>query len=384
LIACCDVAAARLTEMMAEFELSDLEALARHILTTSRRATEAEIARLPRGTYRHRLMTDGYDFEIALETTLTISETGVHTDFTGSSGPSRFGINVPIKYAQAYAVYAMRTLIGQEIPNNAGSLAPFTFSAPEACIVNAQPPAPVAMRHNVGHMVCDLIFGAIERAMPGLAPAEGATCLWDIPLRSAAGAAREGFTEFATELTHAGGMGARPAKDGLSATAFPSGIYGTQTEIAEATAPLQIHARRLIPDSGGAGRHRGGLGQEITLEHREGAGMVLFAGVERVKHAALGREGGGAGALGEIRLSSGEVLPGKGEFEIPGNTRLIWRAPGGGGYGPAHTRDPESVARDVACGLVSPEAAREIYGVALTPEGAVDRAETRKLRARRP
>ncbi|MEM9735744.1 MAG: hydantoinase B/oxoprolinase family protein, partial [Pseudomonadota bacterium] len=124
LIACCDVAAARLTEMMAEFELSDLEALASHILTTSRRATEAEIARLPRGSYRHRLMTDGYDFEIALEATLTISETGVHTDFTGSSGPSRFGINVPIKYAQAYAVYAMRTLIGREIPNNAGSLAP--------------------------------------------------------------------------------------------------------------------------------------------------------------------------------------------------------------------------------------------------------------------
>lgn len=383
LIACCDVAAERLGEMMREFGLSDLDALGRHILETSRRAAEAAIAALPAGVVENTLKADGYDFEITLKARLEIGEGRIVTDFAGSSGHSARGVNVPINYSAAYGVFALRCLIGAEIPNNAGSLAPFAFTAPRDCILNAQYPAPVAMRHILGHLVADLVLGALHGIVPDKAPAEGASCLWDLPLRSAAEAARKGgaTTAFATEFTHSGGMGARPHADGLSATAFPSGVWGTQVEIAESSAPVRILRRELIIDSGGAGRCRGGLGQIIELESSEAAPILLFAGVERMKYAARGRTGGRDGALGRIRLASGPRLAGKGEQVIPAGDRLLFETPGGGGYGDPRRRAAEAVALDVRRGLVSREAARAEYGVALTEAGAVDAAATEALRA---
>ncbi len=378
LIACCDVAAKRVCQMMEEFALGDLEALARHILSTSRRATEAAIGKLPEGVYESRMLLDGYDFEITLKAAMTIGDGAVTVDLTGTSGLSRFGINVPLNYTAAYGVFALRCLIGAEVPNNAGSLAPFRFVAPANCILNAQHPAPVAMRHSVGQMVSDLMFGALHQAVSDLAPAEGASCLWDIPIRSAAMAAREqsNARSFATEFTHAGGTGARPAKDGLSATAFPSGVFGTQVEIAETTAPVRIRRRELIPDSGGAGRYRGGLGQRIELESSEGAPILLFAGVERTKHAARGQQGGKAGALGRISLESGGGMAGKGEQTIPAGDCLIWETPGGGGYGDPLERRAEAVAADLALGLVSAEQAGRVYGVVVKEDGSLDEAAT--------
>lgn len=373
LIACCDVAGERLSEMMTEFAMDDMEELGRHILETSRQATIDCIAKVPNGTYVNEIMADGYDFEITLKAAMTVTDEEILTDFTGSSGHSSKGINNPIKYAEAYAVFVMRCLIAGGIPNNAASLGQFKFNAPKDCILNAQFPAPVAMRHNVGHMVADLMIGCIDQAVPGIAPAEGATCLWDIPIRSAASAAREGqnATPFATEFSHSGGMGARPTKDGLSATAFPSGLFGTQTEIAEAEVPVRIRKRELITDSGGAGKYRGGLGQRIELESAEGVDILLFAGVERTKFPAQGREGGGQGRLGYISLASGPRLRGKGEQLIPGGDVLYWETPGGGGYGDPKDRDPDAVARDLRMGFISPEAARDIYGVTPHDDGGV-------------
>ncbi|MEM7169285.1 MAG: hydantoinase B/oxoprolinase family protein [Pseudomonadota bacterium] len=378
LIACCDVAAKRLSEMMGEFSLDRVDKLAEHILTTSQQATEAAIARVPAGVYESELMTDGYDFEILLKAKMTVTAKEIITDFTGSSGHSARGINVPIKYTEAYSVFATRCLVGSDIPNNAGSLAPFKFEAPKDCILNAQYPAPVAMRHNVGHMVSDLVFGCIHQALPGLAPAEGASCLWDLPLRSVASAAREGqnATPFATEFSHSGGMGARPTKDGLSATAYPSGLFGTPVEIAESTAPVRIRRRELITDSGGAGRYRGGLGQVIELESNEEAPILLFAGVERTKYPARGREGGLEGALGRASLRSGPKIKGKGEQVIPAGDLLIWETPGGGGYGDPLDRDPAAVESDLRRGFISQETAKKHYGIILAADGQVDPAAT--------
>ncbi|MXY66497.1 MAG: hypothetical protein F4206_11045 [Gammaproteobacteria bacterium] len=381
LIACCDVAAARLDEMLGEFGADDIEPLAAHILDASRRATEAAIALIPDGDYENELMTDGYDFEIKLKARMTVSGNRIVTDFSGTSGHSARGINVPIKYTEAYAVFALRCLIGAGIPNNAGSLGPFRFEAPRDCILNAQFPAPVAMRHCIGQMVADLMLGCLHGAMPGTAPAEGATCLYDLPLRSiAAIQPGGGNSAFATELCHSGGMGARPALDGLSATAYPSGLWGTPVEIAESTAPLYIRRRELIRDSGGPGRFRGGLGQMIELESSEGAPILLLAGVERTKYPARGRDGGHEGAPGRITLRSGPTLNGKGEQLIPAGDLLYWEAPGGGGYGEPSERDPLAVARDVQLGLVSPQAATEIYGVVFAGNGSLDEAATAERR----
>ncbi len=383
LMACCGVAATRLAEMLDEFEIADIDALAAHILDTSRKATEAEIDAIPDGSYDFELETDGYDFDIRLRASMRVNGKGITTDFAGSSGPSARGINVPIKYTEAYAAFALRCLIGSQIPNNAGSLAPFEFVAPRDCILNAQYPAPVAMRHCPGQMLADLMFGCVHQAMPNTAPAEGASCLYDLPLRSVAASGHGGAgTAFATELCHSGGMGARPHQDGLSATAYPSGLWGTPVEITESTTPLRIRRRELIRDSGGAGRQRGGLGQLIELESSEGAPLLLFAGVERMKFPARGRDGGHSGAPGRGGLRSGAVIRAKGEQLIPAGDLLIWETPGGGGYGDPRERDPVAVLHDLRLGFVSPAAAREIYGVVLTADGDLDEAATAARRAR--
>lgn len=186
LIACCEAGAVRLAGMMAEFGISDLKALADYIIDTSYRGTLQAIADLPKGRLHHVLTVDGYDAPIDLHATLTIAEDHLLLDFDGTAGCVGKGINVPLNYATAYSVFALRCIIGLDIPNNAGSLAPFRVTGPKGCILNAQPPAPVAMRHTLGQMTPDLVYGCLSQALPDLVPAEGASCMYDLPLRHVA------------------------------------------------------------------------------------------------------------------------------------------------------------------------------------------------------
>ncbi|WP_171129907.1 hydantoinase B/oxoprolinase family protein [Ruegeria sp. HKCCA5014] len=362
LIACCETGARRLADMMTEFGIDHLDTLADFIIDTSYRGTLAAIAELPKGTWRSQLAVDGYDRPIDLHAALTISGDQVALDFTGTSGLSNKGINVPLNYATAYSVFALRCIVGPDIPNNAGSLAPFVVSGPKDCILNAQPPAPVAMRHTLGQMTPDLVYGCLSQALPGAVPAEGASCMYDLPLRHAPEAVSRGDTQFASELVFSGGTGARPGLDGLSATAFPSGVWGSQVETTEAVAPVLITRRELRTDSGGPGQRRGGLGQRIDLRAAKQEDLMLFLSVERVKNPAQGRFGGQPGAAGRIRLQ-GKDLPGKGEVRIPVGDTLIFETPGGGGFGDPKSRDQAEVLRDLQEDLISPEAAQKTYGV---------------------
>ena len=383
LISCCEVGCARVVETMQEFGISHLDDLADYIIGKSYEAVLREIRKVPPGVYDNALRIDGYDFEIELKARLTVTDREMVIDFSGSSPCSRYGINVPLNYATAYTVFGVRCIVGPDIPNNAGSLAPFRVIAPPGCILNAQHPAPMAMRHMIGQLTPDLAFGCLHQAMPHKVPAEGASCMYDLPMRSAPTHVQgSNATRFAVELAHNGGTGARPTKDGLSATAYPSGVWGSQVEITESVAPVLVWRRELRPGSGGAGKYRGGLGQVIEIESAEGAPISLFLSVERMKYPARGRDGGGDGMPGRIALATGEKFPGKGEFTIPGNDRLIFETPGGGGYGDPLERAPEAVALDVQRGLMTAAAARESYSVALTAAGAVDLAETGRLRAR--
>jgi len=364
LIACCEAGAARLVAMMEEFGLEDLEALAAYIIDTSERGTLAAIAALPAGTYRNQLTVDGYEGALDLHAALTISAGGLDVDFAGTSGCSSKGINVPLNYAAAYTVFALRCLIGPDIPNNAGSLAPFRVSGPPGCILNAQHPAPVAMRHTLGQMTPDLVLGCLAQALPGRVPAEGASCMYDLPLRHVPETARAGGREFAVELVHNGGTGARPTSDGLSATAFPSGVFGSQVEITEAVAPVTIWRRELLPDSGGPGTMRGGLGQRIEMQAADGDPFLVFLSVERLRNPARGRAGGMAGAPGRIQVAGrADDIPGKCELRVEPGERLIFDTPGGGGFGPPGGRDAGALARDLEAGLITPEGARA-YGAA--------------------
>ena len=363
LIACCEAGANRLADMMAEFGIDDLDALSDHIINTSKRGTLDAIADLPKGTWRNVLKVDGYDAEIELHAALTIAEDHVLLDFTGTAGCTNKGINVPLNYAAAYSVFALRCLIGPDIPNNAGSLDPFRVTAPKGCILNAQPPAPVAMRHTLGQMTPDLVFGCLSQAMPDAVPAEGASCMYDLPLRHVPEAVDRGDQQFALELVFNGGTGARPGLDGLSATAFPSGVWGSQIETTEAVAPVIFHRRELRMDSGGAGRRRGGLGQHIEMSSSLDQDFMVFLSVERILNPARGRMGGQDGAAGRIRIGqNGNDLPGKGEIRVKAGETLVFETPGGGGFGRPRDRAESDIKRDIDGGFVSAKAARALYG----------------------
>ena len=376
LVACCEVGARRLSDALGDFGLRDLKAVADAIVSASEQATRARIAALPNGVYKNEMRTDGYDFEVLLRAALTIDRARIRLDLAGSSGPSRHGINVPLNYAAAYAAFGIKCAVAPDIPNNSGALAPIEVTAPPGSIVNARKPAPVNSRHIIGQLLPDLALGCLAHAMPDGVPAEGASTLWDLPMRNAVGRG----SRFSVELVHNGGTGARPGADGLSATGFPSGVMGSMVEITENVAPLHIARRELRADSGGPGRRRGGLGQVIELCSSEQAPILLFGTVDRIHNPARGRDGGAPGAAGQLSLASGAKLGGKGRHEIPGGETLLALTPGGGGYGDPLARDPQAVAEDVADELVSVDAARRDYGVELGADGAVDAARTERLR----
>jgi len=382
LISCCEVGASRLLSMMQEFGIASLGELSNYIVETSRQGVLDAIGEVPNGVYKHKMMIDGYDFEIKIKLTLTVTNHNVILDFSGSSPCSKYGINVPLNYVAAYAVFGMRCIVGPDIPNNAGSLEPFKVTAPKGCILNAQHPAPVAMRHTIGQLMPDVVFGCIRQAVPELVPAEGASCMYDLPMRNAPNLrANNKQTRFAVELVHNGGTGARPGKDGLSATAFPSGVWGSQVEITESIAPLIVRKRELRVDSGGPGQYRGGLGQVIEIESCESQSFLLFLSLERIKYPAAGAFEGQMGAPGRVVLSSGKKLGGKGEITIKGNEFLIFKTPGGGGLGDPLKRNIEAVLTDIKRGFISVKVARQSYGIVLDKKGEVDKHLTQHLRS---
>jgi N-methylhydantoinase B len=370
LMACNDKGSARLCEMMAEFDIDAIESLAGHIFDHSHGATLEQIGRLRPGTYHNTVIVDGYDHPIELKAALTISGRGIHVDFTGTSPVSSFGINVPMLYTTAYTSFGVKCLVAPAIPNNAGSLAPITVSAPEGSILNAPRPCAVAIRHVIGHMLPDVVFGCLHQALPDGAPAEGASALWVPQLRGGHGVSDTpaGGTPFNVLSFHAGGTGARPTKDGLSATAFPSGVRSVPVEIVESIAPVIIWRKEYRTDSGGPGRLRGGLGQVMEIASAENAPFAVFAMFERIEHPARGRNGGHDGAPGRVSLASGQALRGKGQQTISPGERLRLELPGGGGFGDPRQRDPEKVRADVRNGLVSADAARQVYGVIVPRE----------------
>ncbi len=362
LMACVESGSARTSECLSSIGVSDLEQVSDYIIDTSRNRTRELINALPQGQYQYEMTVDGYNEPLLLRATMTIGDGEIVVDFAGSSGRSAKGINCPLNYASAYACFALKCALAPEIPNNEGALEPLVITAPENSIANAVFPAPVAMRHVVGQLLPDVVFGCLHQAKPGLVPAEGTCCLWDLPLRNGYSAHDgDGKTSFATELVHNGGTGARPGKDGLSATAFPSGVMGSLVEITESVSPLIIWRREYRPDSAGAGQFRGGMGQVLELSSSEHAPVALFAALDRMHHAPRGREGGKDGAPGVLRLASGKTFRPKGEQLIPAGDRLIVLTPGGAGYGDPAKRDPDLIARDIDAGLVSKERAAADY-----------------------
>ncbi len=364
LCACNDAGAKRLVEMMDEFAMEGLDDLAAYIFDSSLKATLEEIRRIPQGTYEGELFSDGYDAPVRLKAAMTVTQDEIVVDYAGTSGLSGRGINVPAPYCRAYSCFGIKVVVAPEIPNNWASLMPFRMEIPEGCILNAPRPFPVSARHVIGQMLPDLMMGCLHKAVPHRVNAEGSSALWNPPLRGGgqvSGGAAE-LPDFEIITFNSGGTGARPTKDGLDGIAFPSGVRTMPVEATENVAPVIFWTKELRPDSGGAGRTRGGFGQIMEIGTKGEAEFAVNAMFDRIAHAPRGRDGGQDGAAGWAGLDDGTRLRTKGFQTIPKGRRLLLKLPGGGGMGDPRHRDRALVERDIADGLVSTEQAKALYG----------------------
>ena len=347
LAACNDIGCKRLVEMMNEFEIDDLKSLSDFIYDKSLSAVENEIKKIPNGVYENSMMIDGFEKDIKLEAKLTVFDKSVSVDYTGTSDKSKFGINVPLSYTKAYTCFGLSCLVSAEIPNNAGSLKPFEIDAPLGSILNAPYPAAVCARHIIGQMLPDVVFGCLEKAIPDKVPAEGASCLWNITFRGKTDRGTNNNSLFAVTAVVNGGTGARPNKDGLSATAYPSGVRGTPVEINEAVAPLLFLKKEYNPGSGGKGKYNGGLGQLIEIKSAIDEDMDLLASFDRIKFPARGRLNGSNGKPGQVSIKGKGKLNGKGTQVIKAGDILQIHTPGGAGYGDYSERDQVLLEKDL-------------------------------------
>jgi N-methylhydantoinase B len=346
----------RLLAYLEEFALPDLEQLGAEILERSEAKAREAIAQLPDGDYEKTIHTDGLDEPIRIQCRVRVRDDEIEVDYAGSSEQVEKGMNVVLNYTAAYTSYALKCAIWPDVPHNDGSFRPLTTTAPEGSILNPRWPAAVAARHIVGHFLPHAVLGALAEVIPERVIAEGAGNIWLTTVRGA------GRNRFVTVFFAAGGTGARPNKDGLSCHSFPSGIATTPVEVIETTSPLVIRRKELRPDSGGAGKFRGGLGQTIEVEVRTGEPFIVSSLSDRMKFAAQGYLGGKPGSLGGFKTSQGARPNIKLSQRFLPGTRFTLDLPGGGGFHDPAERDPGAVARDVAEGLVSPKAAEREYG----------------------
>lgn len=385
--ACNDAGGRALLEMTDEFGLADIDAVADEIVRRSEAAVRERIRDLPDGEWRSETWGDGFEEPIVIRCRVRKSGDEVCIDFGGSSPESSRGINVVMNYTHAYASFAMKAAIYPDIPHNEGGFRPVHVSAPPGCILNALPPAPVASRHAIGHMLPTAIYAALAGALPGRLLAPGADSIWLSVWRG-------DNPPFTFTMFQVGGTGARPTKDGLSAVGFPSGVAGVPAEVVESLSPLMMRRRELRPDSGGAGTWRGGLGQLTEFTSRAPGPWSVSCIVDRTRHPAPGLLGGHPGAPGELILDTGERPNPKARIELRPGQIVHINTPGGGGYGDPFRRSPDLVRQDVIAGYVTPDAAAREYGVVVRYTGdaadlvrlpeqwVIDEAATAALRRR--
>ena len=363
--ACNETGGRALLEMMDEFGLDSIDSVAEEIIRRSEAAVRAEIGKLPDGEWTNQTWSDGFEEPIVVQCAIRIAGDEIFIDFTGSSPQSTRGINVVLNYTHAYASFAIKAAICPDVPHNEGSFRPVHVSAPPGSILNALDPAPVASRQVIGHFIPSAIFAALSGALPGRLMAPGADPIWLSVWRGQ-------NPPFTLTVFQVGGTGARPAKDGLNAVGFPSGVAGVPAEVIESLSPVVLKRRQLRTDSGGAGTWRGGLGQ-LTEFARRGEGRWSVSSIaDRTAYPAPGLLGGESGATGEVRLSDGTRLNAKALKDLkPGETVHV-NLPGGGGYGDPLKRDVEKVRWDVVENYISPEEAEKRYGVVVRYTGSAD------------
>ena len=331
------------------------------LLDYAERKARAGLRAIPDGTYafRHDFDTSLWPEILPLAVTITIAGDEAHFDFEGCPPQTRSGLNMVFTMLQASVYYVIKTLIDPDTPANAGFHRPIRITAPEGSIVNATAPAAVYSRHDVAQRLIDMMFAALAEAIPERVPAASTgVTVWTM---SGTHPRTGRFNVYNESM--GGGMGARLTKDGID------GIHvnGTNSanipvEALESEHPLRVEAYELVTDSGGAGKFRGGMAIRRRMSpvgHR--ATVNLGGPLNRVP--AWGLDHGGPGGLARIELGEGVKPLSNRDGVLEDGQMAAAVTSGGGGYGDPKARDRDLVRQDLREGRISPEAAREIYGL---------------------
>jgi N-methylhydantoinase B len=344
-----DLMESRLQILMTQAGLTHLRDLANALQSRCETAMRNAITALPDGTYNSELTTDGLEGQpITIRMALTIHGDTISVDYAGTDAQVQRAINCAYCYTYAMTMYGIKICTTPELPNNEGAWRPITVLAPEGCIVNPVFPASGGSRMLIGHYLPILIFGCLGQIVPERVMAACGSPMWGMNQSGA----REDGKLYANMFFFNGGMGANIRADGLSCMSWPSNVSATAIEICEHIAPLRFHHKKLLPDSGGPGRHRGGLGQEVLMESLSDTPIAVSFLAERTIFPALGIEGGAAGAPGVLRIN-GEKVDSKRQYILKRGDTVAMATPGGGGHGPAIERSAASLALDISEGYVT-------------------------------
>ncbi len=350
----------RLVEFLEETGLDDLSDLAEEIQARAERVMREAIAKVPDGVYEKSVEMDGYESPIVLSCKITVTGDELDIDFAGSSPQIGRALNCVMNYTYSYAAYPIKCALDPHTPRNEGSYRPITVSAPEGSILNPTVPAPVNARQLIGHMLSACVFGALLKAIPENVKAESGS---QPTLRALfTGSGLEG-EKFSSILFANGGMGARYDKDGLSCTPYPTNSSCGSIEVLETTAPLIFWKKEMLTDSGGPGRQRGGLGQEIIVEMISKDPIRVSLLTDRHQHPAQGYMGGLPGAPNRLVLNDDQFIHPKSQTYLNPGDRLTIHYAGGGGFGAPNEREPEKIRADLADDLISEETAQTLYGI---------------------
>jgi len=386
-IAANHVCAEKICQMLEECGLDGLDDLADEVISRTERSMRQAISGVPDGLYAAEGIVEQMEGkeDIVIKVAITVDGSDIAVDLEGSSSQVDWGGNVVFNFTYAYVFMAMKSMFDPDIPNNDGCAAPLHMSAPEGSVVNCRFPAAVAARMQIGHFMTEIVYRAMAGVLPDrvIAGSGGTPATMNVFY----GRQRDGNPWHAVVI-RGGGMGASSGDDGQYDYIFPANGANTPVEIFESDTPLIVEKREILTDSGGPGKMMGGQGRRVVFrvpddEYAPIPPVNLGIQSGRYRYPPEGLSGGGNGA------KAGFLVNGK-KGDPYGLTRLnpgdvvTMDAAGGGGYGDPLERDPEQVRGDVENGYVSPEGARENYGVVIDPEThRVDTEATEKLRASR-
>ncbi len=347
----------RLLQILQDECIDDLDTLVEEILDRSESAMRRTIEAAPDGSYRDEILVDGFEEPLKICCEVRIQGSDLTVDFAGTSAQIRRPINSAMNFTRAYIAYAVKCVFDPVTPNNDGSFRPIKITAPQGCLVNPRRPAPIWARHLSGHYLPPVIFSALAKLMPERIIADCGSPLWNVYFSGN----QPGGERFMKMFFMNGGHGARPHQDGPACLSFPSNVATVPIEEFENSVPLLITEKSLIPDSGGAGKFRGGPAQRVSFKVMSDQPVTMTIRHERVKFPPRGLLGGMPGAPGREYVN-GKRIPAKVRLDLQPNDAVIFDTPGGGGMGRPGERNPAQLRADLESGLVTPAGAARDYG----------------------